>query len=185
MDAHMNLYGSAFCCLALPSLAVQANECPNLAGVWLVTSVIRNGVPAKEEGDRDVRWRFSGNQHTVTDSSGTESLLFRLTRFRAFYRLEEYAVTGNGKVLAVRGILKVDGDTLTVCWADPFHVSDTMPYPLDFSREETTQGTLIRLARTFQLPNQECAIETSSHRRTTPRGRCVRLRRITGRLHRR
>jgi uncharacterized protein (TIGR03067 family) len=135
---------SAISCLAAradePS---QADELKRQQGTWLVVSFERNGQEtAKEITDTIVR--VVENDHVTWKRNGKS---FAGTLMVLDAKAEPHTIDltpdgGPARDKRVRGIYKIEGDTLTICVADP-----DAPRPVTFSAPKGSVYTLQKFRR--------------------------------------
>lgn len=118
-----------------------ARDATKVQGTWQLVLCVSNGTVIDVDADESAE--FVGNTHILyRNDRELESHTFRLIRMQNGFRIEEFVRIRGREALVLRGLLKVDDDILTICYADPTGPTDGLPFPKNFSRKETDQGIL-------------------------------------------
>ena len=102
-------------------LAVAADPNDPTAGKWVVESVTRDG--AKDDGLAGATRVHEGGKYTVTPAAGKSgaavSGTYTVDAGKSPVTIDMKPAAGRYKDQTLLGIVKADGDHLTVCFAEP------------------------------------------------------------------
>jgi len=111
-----------------------------LDGEWKIESWVQFG----QQVPMDASWNFKGDKYTLDQGNGNVeegTIKLDVDKKPPFMDLDISAGNCKGKLQV--GIYKVDGDTLTVCFAWP----DAKERPTEFESTEKNRAILITLKR--------------------------------------
>jgi uncharacterized protein (TIGR03067 family) len=129
--------------LAAADPEVRKDE-DRLQGTWKVTSIENDGKKADPKTFAGWKLVVAGNKMTALDGNDVvDDHTFTLAAAAKPPALDLVPLMGEKKAKTVKGIYRLEGDTLTVCVSEP----DAKERPKEFRSVEGTSHTLVVFQR--------------------------------------
>ena len=123
--------------MALPATAADDKE--KLVGTWMVTSMEKDGKQQTAEVNKDKTVKITADTITCTGKDGKCDMASRYTLdtsakpWQATFNCTE----GEYKGKTMKGIVKLEGDTLQICFSNPDEAA-----PTDFKASDAKQCSI-------------------------------------------
>ncbi len=93
-----------------------------------------NGETYPQEDLQNMVFTFSENFTTMSSTLQGNTRSYKLTRWRDYWRIEQWVTLFNKrKVVTDRGLLKLEGNTLTIAYGPFYGGTEELLFPIDFS----------------------------------------------------
>jgi uncharacterized protein (TIGR03067 family) len=109
-------------------------------GVWVPQSVTRNGKEVPKDTIKSIKLIVKGTKFTIKTADKEFSGMFKLDESKTPVQIDVTSKTVEGKDHKSVGIVKLEGDTLTVCSSQ-----DAKKRPTEFTSPEGAAGAGIEL----------------------------------------
>ncbi len=139
---------ACFAGLFVPTHAQEKKE-KGIQGVWKPTKVIQDGQPAPESLRTKLTFTVGDKIITVTHSEQEriDKSGYKLDKTKKPKHIDITPMSGRGKGKVIKGIYKLEKDTLTICYGIPRKDEKQMKRPTMFSAPKGSKRALVVFQR--------------------------------------